>query len=1435
MSILELIQTGAPLRSSGLIEYYRASFGGESSMIRRFRCPDFWNPLRRVSATADFIQSMQLQQTLGRQSDRWQKVFAIEASSMDDAACAAADVELNLGHLILLQSTLDPENLVRLVREVLEALRDALAHTGRAHGNLSADRILLASRNLSECRIALCEPIPRASAEVTIPADLQALGRIICEILTGRFWSPTTPLELESADYKKCGSNYRQWMAFTRDLLQLDHNRDSLDQFLARVDALRPRKSRAPAAAAVIAVLLIAAAVGFVYLRHRQEMARLARFNGAWPVYVKNYSTWFGPFAKDRPLLESSPEFASIRKELAKRPVLNPDSILHEFTALLSMEKIQHDLASSAGASRRFGRAVILLMRSEHALAKIYTQLAAAQTQWQNNGWNLPARQLKTQLLANLTPDTALMPFLKLHSAPWAKSGDIRRFTAHSAHEAQLQLRNLLAARRVEADYHTLEQSFSVLAKTPHRLVSGFPAYATNYLKRCRSIHALGRSVMVLARQARLAERSIRKYASRLQWKLINARRASNTAVSPEQYFPNWFDYCSIRPNRNSYLAERAAIKARIASIQLNISRAQRLPRPPTVNYSDELHQITAPLAAISNPDFWIEKNKNRLDSVVQSTAAHLTSLHAEIVAFIDSEINLKKWTAQFIGYDGSGRHYPVNPLALDPFSLRALNQLYRRRIEFIILGPGASAAAPWKPDAKTYHTLLASLRSRRWQVPEINTRVAALKTSIRHLADDVFKLRPVPHKSPPSRANDARLLAATLIPARMAAIEVACRLGTFGPHETFIPPKRVLDLWQKQQTAYDTLLDTIRRLDERLVAAPLYDESSSKPSSIALQYALLTKNLWWSNPTVVSVTAPLRRSIKMAIDIQKASVADLPSLASRIPAYPWRWQPFLVRSLWHRAGHWRLKSHADLLTLEQNLAQRLDAFSRGPAFKKSHPRIAARLREHLRLRWERRLNQADAVGRVVPVVLASPSYGVTLNPIRTLTDLTAFHQLSSTARFNLLVFTLNQQASGIKSPARAKQIAGHFVGLLDAALKHPAYRVWKTLPPYPRLTAELQAVLKANPAKSSEPSGPALAGWHEQKISPTQRLFTAPGGRQHLRFTLVHPATGHACFVCDQELRVGIFLHTVHSSDNILRRPASDFFNLIKYNANYLGPHTWVYSRRTDDISVAPTWFTNTNQIYAAPRFPASIAATAGKLRASAGGNPTRDDPVQYLPPRAAVYLAALLGCRLPTPQDWQAAYRQSRAPSAGALLPGRALASYVAYLRREDSTIDARLPTPRFWDIFGSSAPALRAYRNDYGNGRSNRLFFQPITNSTASPPFANLVGNVAEYVFNDTGAYSRALKQWYKNRRTLTAASVQSLLTARAMKHFYVIGGSALTPLGKISPDTPITINWATRRAKGGFSDVGIRLAYRRRVLTPQQLLARLIRRNHYADAG
>ena len=848
MSIPELVQTAALLRHSASMDYWQASFGGEPAMVRRFRPPSLWPSLRRALATADFVRSMQIQKAVAGQSSRWQAVLSIEAPSMDEAWSVTADAPYGVHQLILLHVTPEPLEMLRLVGDIINALQDARTTAGRTHGCLSAEKLLLTSRTIRDAHVMVCEPSPLGTLEGTISSDLRSLGQIICELLTGRFWSPATPLDPSPEEFKKCGSNWRQWMAFTRDLLTLEHAADSLDQFAARVHLLKPRKSRAPLAYAAVVMLLLIGVAAFLYLQHEREMARLARFNGAWPVYVKNYNTWFRAFVKDQALLKSNPLLAPIAKQMQTHPVLNPNNILHEFTALLSRTKIQHDLSQSPRASRRFGVAVVLLMRSEHALAEINQQFVKAEAVWVKNGWAAPAAQLKSSLLAHLKPDTAMQPFLKLHAAAWTKKGNVDYIAVDTRPAAAAWMDDLLSAQRVETHYQALATSLSKLAGNPHRLVAAFPSYAVNYLKRCPSIGALGKSVMLLASEAHRAESDLNRYASRLQWIQIDARTKPTLVTAPNRYFPNWLDYCSIPKAQNPFLLNQAALTAMTHSIRVNIKRAQRLPKPPTVDYAGVLKNITAALATIAKPTVWIEKNRGNLVNTVTTAKRRLASLHSQIVAFIDSQINLKKWVAQFIGFDGSHRHYPVNAHVLEPFHIEAVNRLYQGQLKLIVLGAQDRRALPWGADSQTYQLLLASLRSRRWQVPEINTRVAALKASLEHLTHTQFG---IPHIAPPpniGRSNLTRLLAGTLIPAQMAAIEVACRLGHFDPHETFTPPARVITHWHEQVTAFQQLLTVTDALESRLETVARLNTSTAHGQSIATMYGQLKRNLWWAN-----------------------------------------------------------------------------------------------------------------------------------------------------------------------------------------------------------------------------------------------------------------------------------------------------------------------------------------------------------------------------------------------------------------------------------------------------------------------------------------------------------------------------------------------------------------------------------------------------------
>ncbi len=1436
MPIAELVQTGALLRRSSTGEYWQATFGGEPALIIRFSPFGQWDFSRRLYATINFVQSARLQNSLAQTSQRWQTVLAIEATSADEAWAAYGMAEYSCDRLILSEITPDPHAMVRLVTEILLALKDAQSTSGRTHGNLAAEKILLSSREIAQARIWLTEPaVGRATPQEMLAADLRALGRLICELAAGRRWTPTVPLDPSMPEFKKLGPQWRHWASLARNLLEDNHSPDAIEKLLPRVAQLKPRPSRAPYVYAAAAAILLVLIGGLLYVRHRQEMERLARFNGAWAAYAKNYHGWFRQFTAAPKALSTSPALLPVYHRLQHRPVLNPDNILHEFTALLSDQKIQHDLAASPTASRRFGVAVVLLMRTERILGKLYPALERDRLAWRKFGWESPSHDLQSTVLSHMPLDPSLVPFLKLHKLSWAVKPEMRHYAGGSPRRVKHFLRALLAAQNVEADWTDLRHLLANLNKNPHRLVSGYRSYAVAWLKRCQSVAALGDSVKQLYAAALEAQHAMAKYHSRIQWSILARRPLPQATTPPQKYFPVWFNYCSIPRAKNALLANQVVLRKQIQRIGINIQRAMRLPKPPTVNYSALLQTYQKQIAAISSPTVWIEKNNAGIQATVGSVNIHLQTLNRAIVSYINSQINLKKWVSQLIGFNGGKHRYRVDPKNLRPFGIAAVNKVYLARIQQLVLGPSAPAKITFGPNMKSYGTILASLRARRWQVPQIDSQIHALHAALDQMVHTEFAIATVApsHRIPPAEA--ARLLAATVVPARLAAIEVACRFLRFGRNEQIQMPQRIKALWMRQQMAYKQLVSDLGAVRYGLTHCELLGAAGPPPRTPAALYARLTRNLWWRNPTVRSTTRRLQNTVQLAVTISTAPINTIAALLAKSASMPPAWAPFLTRTAWQRLSSASLAKNPTLLPLEIGIAKKLQGYLRSAAPIQSDKALLQRMRVEFRHRWELRVNQATTARGIPTVIRSAPSYEVALKKIHTARDLKRFGKLNVRARYDLMFFTFTQQAAGIKNPAEAKATARRFTALLAAATAKPRYSAWKAYPSYQHLSAELVAVINANPAQTAQPSGPALAGWLETKLPGRERLFASPSGKRHLTFTLLRPPGMHSFYLCNQELRVGIFLHTVHSSENVLRRPASSFFNLIKYNTDYLGPHTWVYSRQTDDIAVAPSWFTNTNQIYGAPRFPAAIQAAAGKLKASAGGNPTRHDPVQYLPPKAAIYLAALLGCKIPSVGEWQFAYAQARSQKgASPHLPGRALAAYVAYLRTEDSSVDARLPTPRFWDIFGNSASQLRPYRKDYGGGSLARIFFRPVHASTDKPPFANLVGNVAEYTFNGGTPYRQQLKHWEKNPHLLTTNSVGTLLTTKMLRHFHVIGASALTPQGKISPAEPIKINWATRRAGRGFSDVGLRLAYNRRVLSPQQLLARLIRRNYYAYA-
>jgi formylglycine-generating enzyme required for sulfatase activity len=251
-------------------------------------------------------------------------------------------------------------------------------------------------------------------------------------------------------------------------------------------------------------------------------------------------------------------------------------------------------------------------------------------------------------------------------------------------------------------------------------------------------------------------------------------------------------------------------------------------------------------------------------------------------------------------------------------------------------------------------------------------------------------------------------------------------------------------------------------------------------------------------------------------------------------------------------------------------------------------------------------------------------------------------------------------------------------------------------------------------------------------------------------------------------------------------------------------GPRVWEWVMRpAPQMYPTQLWLfpEEANDFPEALRDPRVGKFNSAVLREAAGGMPSDRHPVQYVPPVAAIYVAGLAGCRLPTTAEWRAAYdgfekavpaaewnlrdqtwqlerdRLAKVGSAGGENGNRGphAADDGIYLP----------PAPKV--ATGASAKALPH--------RDGTLFFRP-ADGPGGRTFRHLVGNVAEIVCDASEPFEQLTDRTAQRVRVFAADPSVAL---------FVIGGSALSP--PESPnDEPLPV-----KPDGAYADVGFRLAF------------------------
>jgi formylglycine-generating enzyme required for sulfatase activity len=193
----------------------------------------------------------------------------------------------------------------------------------------------------------------------------------------------------------------------------------------------------------------------------------------------------------------------------------------------------------------------------------------------------------------------------------------------------------------------------------------------------------------------------------------------------------------------------------------------------------------------------------------------------------------------------------------------------------------------------------------------------------------------------------------------------------------------------------------------------------------------------------------------------------------------------------------------------------------------------------------------------------------------------------------------------------------------------------------------------------------------------------------------------------------------------------------------------------------------------------------------------PTLSSPMQGLTAHAAALTARLAGCRLPTSAEWAAA--RAKGDSATPNLRDQSWKRMFDRLRAADPNAVLALTS----DVFrltpvqgGDVVDAEPAVQSDDGT-----VWFRPVDRAEASgagssTPFRDLVGNVAELVFEDPASLEQVAP---------TRAAIAAAVTGDKLR---VVGGSALSPAAVNPTDVQkFPGNPVTRR----YSDLGFRLAF------------------------
>lgn len=589
---------------------------------------------------------------------------------------------------------------------------------------------------------------------------------------------------------------------------------------------------------------------------------------------------------------------------------------------------------------------------------------------------------------------------------------------------------------------------------------------------------------------------------------------------------------------------------------------------------------------------------------------------------------------------------------------------------------------------------------------------------------------------------------------------------------------------------SFSSLLGYVGKMESRLDACYMVDERETPEDGETLG-SLFERcrkaDVYVKEDGIRAALAGPMGRVEKLLAIEE--VADHAGIAAMAKEAPGKEKEALV-GIWRKAGSiedW--PRDVGELRAEGNLRQAVLDVLTGIGTRQ--PERATALRAHLRLdgegprRWSNCFGRLSDRGDIEQAAQLRDKFGV------------SDAELEPRLRFNLALASFRRQCATLRDTDELKGTLESFVQSVES-LGQGVGQSGKVR----ELIGGLEGIRsKPDAAGHLGKAGPGAADWTVDASASGDAIeYRSPwsgSATPTLKFLRVHPGASppQMSYVSATEVSAGFFIETIRSLGT-----EGEFSNLLPNYGDVdsrSGPRTWE-RERGGRITISQEWLFPLRPNWTP--YPAGFEPP----------EPSLQHPMQYVPPEAAMYFCALLGCRLPSPSEWKAALDAN--PSYG---PEEAPNLRDVFWKRQygygtSAGEDSWMPDKDVFWPGGARARRDGARRDEsVATGDDGALWFGEVQGG-GGKGFHHLVGNVAEFVYEPPKAPEQIGKY--------SAPAFHELLLKNP-EAIRVIGGSALSSPelwnGRDKPyDTTYPVDLSASRgefAKTGYSDVGFRMAF------------------------